>query len=98
MRTLNLVLTYKWFDKIKSGEKTVEYRACSEYWDNRFKYPKNENYDEVRFQRGYTKNAEKIVFYIRTCIYRSDKPNDLNLPKAWVIELGDRIKVTNENL
>ena len=29
---LDLVLKSEWFDKIKSGEKTVEYRELKLYW------------------------------------------------------------------
>ena len=36
MKTLHLVLTQYWYSKIESGEKTSEYRACSEYWNKRF--------------------------------------------------------------
>ena len=33
---MNLVVKKKWFDKIKSGEKTHEYRVLKEYWIKRF--------------------------------------------------------------
>ena len=33
--TLHLVLKHHWFDKIVSGEKTSEYRECSDYWNKR---------------------------------------------------------------
>ena len=33
MLTFNL--KKQWFDKIKSGEKTHEYRECKPYWDKR---------------------------------------------------------------
>lgn len=33
--TLDLVLKSEWFDKIKSGEKTVEYREIKPYWQKR---------------------------------------------------------------
>lgn len=32
MTTLKVVVSDHWFDKIKSGRKTHEYRICSEYW------------------------------------------------------------------
>ena len=32
---LDLVLKSEWFDKIKSGEKTVEYMEFKPYWSNR---------------------------------------------------------------
>lgn len=36
MKTLTLSLKKQWFDMIKSGVKTEEYRECSEYWISRF--------------------------------------------------------------
>lgn len=33
--TLKLVLTDKWFEEIKSGRKTHEYRECKWYWIKR---------------------------------------------------------------
>ncbi len=36
MTTLNLTLKKKWFDMIKSGEKTEEYREIKPYWLVRF--------------------------------------------------------------
>lgn len=36
MKTLHLVLTGHWYDKIASGEKTSEYRAWKAYWNKRF--------------------------------------------------------------
>ena len=32
---LNFILKKKWYEKIKSGEKTVEYREFTEYWKTR---------------------------------------------------------------
>ncbi len=32
---LTFILKKKWYDKIKSGEKTIEYREVKPYWDNR---------------------------------------------------------------
>ena len=49
--TLHLVLKHHWFDKIVSGEKTSEYRECSEYWNKRLT---NKQYDKVIFHKGYT--------------------------------------------
>lgn len=37
LSVLHLVLKYEWYDKIASGEKTTEYRECSDYWNQRLK-------------------------------------------------------------
>lgn len=84
---LHLVLKYKWFDKIGRGEKTTEYRECSEYWNKHFA---NNHYDLVRFQRGYYKNPANMLFEINS-IKKWHGSNDLNQPVVWAIELGMRI-------
>ena len=82
IKTLHLVLKHHWFDKITSGEKTSEYRVCSQYWNNRLS---NKHYDTVVFHCGYTnKTAEYEIISIGI----TTKKNDLNLPQCWEIKLG----------
>lgn len=85
---LHLVLKFDWYDKIASGEKTVEYREPSEYWNSRLQ---NKHYDLVRFQRGYYKNPPSMIFEVEK-ISLWYGANDLNLPKVWAIKLGERIE------
>lgn len=47
--TAHLVLKYKWYDMIASGEKTEEYRAINT-WQRRF----GKNIKYVMFHRGYS--------------------------------------------
>lgn len=89
-KSLKLVLKYIWFDKIKSGEKTKEYREVKHYWNSRLIRPEG-FYKSVILQRGYKKNPERMEFEIKK-IYMSNELNDLNLDKVWVIELGRRLK------
>jgi len=61
---LNLVLTYRWYDKIEDGSKLIEYRAMSPKWDRDI-WQKRGTIKKVRFQRAYTKthlfkDVEKI--------------------------------------
>lgn len=71
MKRLVLNLKKEWYDKIASGEKTVEYRKLSEYWVGRLCEPQPRHgfwacgrplrdFDVVEFRRGYTK-ADAIV-------------------------------------
>lgn len=78
---LHLVLKHCWFDKIVSGEKTSEYRECSEYWNKRFI---NKKYDKVVFHKGYTNT---IAEYNIISIAVTTKRNDLNLSRCWEIKL-----------
>ena len=52
LKILHLPMMYEWFDKIASGEKTTEYRQCSDHWNRLFE---TRHYDLVRFQRGFYK-------------------------------------------
>lgn len=99
-KTLHLVLTGKWYDKIASGEKTSEYRACTPYWNKRFcgwaditniHGPNLQHnwYSTVVFHRGYTNKT--MEFKIKKYIDITTEPNDLGLDKCWEIKLGERI-------
>lgn len=50
---LHLVLKEKWYDLIKSGEKTEEYRSINEYWKPRI-WDRKDKIKSVVFHRGYT--------------------------------------------
>lgn len=107
-RTLHLVLTGKWYDKIASGEKTSEYRECKPYWNKRFieriEYTTGlvyipplvftVKYDSVVFHRGYT---NKTMEFQIDSIWVTTKPNDLGLDKCWEIKLGQRITKGGDN-
>ena len=53
-KILYLTLNRKWFDKIATGEKKIEYRDIKPYWIKRVEH---KNYDEVYFRNGYQKNS-----------------------------------------
>jgi ASC-1-like (ASCH) protein len=54
IKILHLTLKKKWFDLIKAGEKTKEYREVKPYWTTRLE---NKVYDEIHFRNGYSKNS-----------------------------------------
>lgn len=45
--TLYLSIKTYWLQKIKSGEKRIEYREATPYWENRFK----KQYSEIVFHQ-----------------------------------------------
>lgn len=51
-KTLHLMLTYHWLDKIASGEKNAEYRRFTANWRKRLADVRTG--DLVVFHRGYT--------------------------------------------
>lgn len=87
-RTGNLFIIIKseWFEKIKSGEKTSEYREIKPYWNTRLNRP----FETVTFAVGYRPDRE-IMTYKIISIGITTEPNDLNLARAYEIKLGEYI-------
>lgn len=82
--TLYLILKKEWFDKIKNGEKTVEYREAKEYWHRRL----NKNFNEVILKNGYSRNAPALVADIMDVRIINGKNTDLKIDKdVYAIEL-----------
>ena len=50
MRTLHLAVKGVYFDQIKAGTKTEEYRLCTMYWNKRLS---GRRYDQVTITKGY---------------------------------------------
>lgn len=61
MRTLKLAVKRKYFEQIKSGEKTEEYRLCTPYWEKRLSKP----YNQLIITLGYPKreDPERNLFF-----------------------------------
>lgn len=51
MKTIHLVLKYRWFDMIALGNKREEYRTIKPYYDKLKDLKKG---DKIVFRRGYT--------------------------------------------
>lgn len=97
---LDLVVKGEWFDKIKSGEKTHEYRLVTDYWYTRINNlvssaPPKVRFRRgyaVRFRRGYAKEAERMLFSIKSIGIVNGLHTDLHTDgDVFDIELGDRI-------
>jgi len=54
---LYLVLKFKWFDQVKSGEKKFDYRLFNSYWKARFHH---HQYKRLVLMRGYTKTRIEL--------------------------------------
>lgn len=55
MKNLILNLKREYFEQIKSGIKTEEYRLCTPYWQKRLE---GKSFDKVIIKLGYPKNSE----------------------------------------
>ena len=107
MQVIRLILKDIWFDKIKNGSKTHEYRELKDYWIQRFFLGKH-TIDEliqdkplltlkahhIEFVRGYTKNAEKMYFEIKSVqILPNGIETDLKIKTPILdITLGKKLK------
>lgn len=60
MKILTLNLKREYFEQIKSGIKTEEYRLCTPYWSKRLE---GKTFDKIIIKLGYPKNdeIEKII-------------------------------------
>ena len=80
MKTLKLTMSYKWYDMIASGEKTVEYREIKKHWikmltlfpmfdehSNEWFYVDFKKYDAVQFFRGayLSKKLPNMTFELK---------------------------------
>lgn len=101
---LDLVLKAEWFEKIKSGKKTVEYREVKKYWGERM-FAKLPNYktvfaeqivDKVLFSKGYDRK-EQMLFKIKKIeILTSGLETDLKTKKpVYAIHLGKQLNIVN---
>lgn len=101
---LKLVLTDYYFEQIKSGRKTHEYRMATIYWKKRLMNINHINkkttgysfkpYTFVEFQKAYRKNPERMTFIIKSMDWLPiGLKTDLHCPESvFDIELGERVK------
>lgn len=67
MATLHLTLKKRWFDLIKSGHKTEEYREIKPYWSKRL-LASGKNYDRIEFRNGYGRNVPAMTVELKEVI------------------------------
>lgn len=76
-------LKKEWYEKIKNGEKTVEYREIKDYWTNRLfpDIPEDLQGEPRRcyFQLGYTKN--RLLAWITKIEIVRGNETDLKIDK-----------------
>lgn len=103
--TLDLVLKSKCFDKIKSGEKIVEYREVKPYWqkriypliDGEFVFPIVFPGDglrrgaKVHFSRGCTRKEQMLFMIDKICVVHGKYTDLFEDRLIFAIYLGERI-------
>lgn len=103
-KILKLVLTDQWFEEIKSGRKTHEYRKATPFWYRRLlSYMQLAALcnscgtalvrPQVQFQKAYRKNPERMTFEINKITIIGGECTDLKcVEDVFDIELGERTK------
>lgn len=89
---LFLVVKKEWYDKIASGEKRVEYRKNSEYWN--LKFLDITIYKNVEFQCGYSRKYPRLKFQIENIVFEKTPEEIKKIIKTdycFAIYLGDNI-------
>jgi hypothetical protein len=93
-KVLFLTLKKEFYDQIKSGEKTSEFREYKKHWiqklmndDGSFK-----TYDLILFQNGYQSNAPQLLVEFKGIKIIKERINWFKSEKYFEIELGEIIK------
>lgn len=94
---LKLTVKKEWFDLIKSGEKTEEYREIKEYWNNRLTYReapfviREKRYEYIEFKNGYSKDAPTIITECKGVSVGKPTQNGKHLfdKDVFIISIGD---------
>ena len=91
--TLYLIVVKEVWDRIISGDKTIEYRECGEYWDKRIK---DRHYDYMRITNGYGNDTRPYRLYNYTGYTEIMKDNKkhyaIDINSDLVIEERKKVK------
>ena len=91
-KILYLIVVKEVWDRIVSGDKTIEYRDCGEYWDKRIK---DREYDFMKITNGYgnlTRPYRLYEYQGYEVVDRDDKPHyAISIDKSLVVESRDKL-------
>jgi len=90
--TLYLIVIKEVWDRIVSGEKTIEYRERTDYWDKRINA---RHYDYLRITNGYGNDTRPYRLYRYTGATRVMKDNiqcyAISIAEDLIVESRDSI-------
>ena len=88
--TLYLIVVKQVWDRIVSGEKTIEYREVTDYWTKRIH---NKQYSYLRITNGYGNNTRPYRLYRYAGATRVMKDSiqhySIPIPEDFIIESRD---------
>ena len=79
MLTFNL--KKEWFEKIKSGEKTHEYRVMSDYWIAKIMPELNFNFEKMRFELPLYRFTNRGLKVGDSIVFTNGYPSEKNKEK-----------------
>ena len=90
--TLYLIVYKEVFNRIFSGEKTIEYRECTKYWKKRIE---DKEYRFMRITNGYGNATRPYIimeYKLIGIVERDNKPHyAISIDKSLVIESRDKL-------
>lgn len=104
LKVLNIPITRVYFEAIRAGTKTEEYRAYSPFWISRLLLKNDAGeldafraYDIVRFRNGYAPDAPVMDVEFKHTILEefADEPEDSDDRFGFAIVLGEVLRVEN---
>jgi hypothetical protein len=89
-KILYLPLEKEYFEQIKAGTKTSEFRKYKEFWINRLTNPDGsfKHYDLILFQNGYRKDAPQMLVEFKGIKINKNMAGFLRWEKEFEIALG----------
>lgn len=93
---LDLVLKSEWFEKIKNGEKNIEYREIKKSWASRIYENGKQAVNKVLFSKGYDRKEQMLFEIERIEVLTSGLETDLKINKpVYAIHLGKQLNIVN---
>ena len=92
---LHLTLKKEFFDQIKKGKKTAEYREYKPYWIKRLMNTDRsfKQFDYINFRNGYHKNAPEFLIEFLGIKIIKHKIGLLKTERVFEIKLGKIIEM-----
>lgn len=93
-KILHLILKKEFFDQIKSGEKTSEFREFKAFWIKRLMQSNGsfKHFDLVHFRNGYHKDAPTLLLELKEIKIISNRISWFSTKKVFEIVLGDFVE------
>ncbi len=91
---LDLVMKSEWFNKIKNGEKTIEYREIKKSWASRIYENGKPVVNKALLSKGYDRKEQMLFAIDKIEVLTSGLETDLHIDKpVYAIHLGEQLNI-----